>query len=104
MSDKAHGKSLKLNLGNGQGYSVREVIDLAGKVSGRTINATIAARRPGDPPRLVGDSTKARKLLGWEPKYSKLETILEHAWQWHQKRFRTDGRYGNLERWKRRNG
>ena len=87
---QSHGKSLKLNLGNGQGYSVREVIDQAEKVTGRSINTMVAGRRSGDPPRLVGDATRARKFLGWEPKYGRLETILQHAWHWHQKRFGTD--------------
>jgi UDP-arabinose 4-epimerase len=83
-------KSLKLNLGNGQGYSVREVIDQAEKVAGRPINTIVAARRSGDPPRLVGDAARAKKILGWEPKYGELATILQHAWQWHQKRFHSE--------------
>ena len=86
----SNGKSLKLNLGNGHGSSVREVIDQAEKVTGRSINTMVAGRRSGDPPRLVGDATRARKSLGWEPKYGRLETILQHAWHWHQKRFGTD--------------
>jgi UDP-arabinose 4-epimerase len=79
--------SLRLNLGNGQGYSVKEVIEAAERVTGRAIRARMAERRAGDPPRLVGDATRARKTLGWTPEYASLETILEHAWAWHRKRF-----------------
>jgi UDP-glucose 4-epimerase len=83
-TDKA---SLRLNLGNGQGYSVREVIEVAARVTGRPIRTRVTKRRPGDPPRLVGDATLARKTLGWKPEYPSLETIVKHAWVWHQKRF-----------------
>ncbi len=79
--------SLRLNLGNGQGYSVREVIEIAERVTGRSIRTRVAERRPGDPPRLVGDASLARETLGWAPRYPALETIVEHAWTWHRKRF-----------------
>lgn len=72
------------NLGNGGGYSVKEVVDTAREVTGKSIRADIAPRRPGDPPRLIADATKAHTVLGWKPKYPDLRTILEHAWKWHQ--------------------
>ena len=73
-----------INLGNGKGFSVNEVIDAARRVTGVSIEVKIAPRRAGDPPQLVGDSTKAREVLGWKPQYPELETIIESAWQWHQ--------------------
>ena len=72
------------NLGNGVGYSVMEVIQTARDVTGCTIEEEIAARRDGDPPRLVASSEKARTVLGWTPAYPELRTIIEHAWEWHQ--------------------
>jgi UDP-glucose 4-epimerase len=74
------------NLGNGQGFSIREVIEAARVVTGRPIPVTLADRRPGDPPVLVGSGEKAQRILGWQPEYADLKTILAHAWQWHQKR------------------
>ena len=73
------------NLGNGNGYSVREVIETVKKVTGRKIAAVDSPRRPGDPARLVASSEKIRKELGWTPKYFDLETIVETAWEWHKK-------------------
>lgn len=72
------------NLGNGSGYSVREVIETARKVTGHAIPEQIKERRPGDCALLIADSSKARKILGWKPQYPDLETILEHAWSWHK--------------------
>lgn len=72
------------NLGNGSGYSVKEVIDVARKVTGHPIPAEVAPRRPGDPDRLVASADKAREQLGWTPHHPDLETIIEHAWAWHQ--------------------
>lgn len=80
------GESQLFNLGNGNGFSVREVIETARKVTGRSIPAIEQDRRPGDPPALVGSADKARSMLGWNPQYADLEKILGHAWQWHQKR------------------
>lgn len=74
------------NLGNGLGFSIQEVIEAARVVTGRPIAVTLADRRPGDPPILVGSGEKARQILGWQPEYADLKTILAHAWQWHQKR------------------
>lgn len=80
----AAGASAVFNLGNGNGYSVQEVIDAAERVTGREIPQNSAPRRPGDPPRLVADASLARKVLGWQPRYSDLETIIAHAWRWEQ--------------------
>lgn len=77
--------SLLYNLGNGAGYSVREVIETARKVTGRPIPVVEAPRRPGDAPRLVASSAKIRRELGWQPKYPGLEEIISSAWSWHQK-------------------
>lgn len=74
------------NLGNGNGFSVKEVIETARQVTGREIKTVECARRPGDPPALVGSSDRARQILGWNPEYADLHQILSHAWQWHQKR------------------
>jgi UDP-glucose 4-epimerase len=73
------------NLGNGNGYSVREVIETVKKVIGRKIAAVDLPRRPGDPAQLVASSEKIREELGWIPKYPDLETIVETAYQWHKK-------------------
>ncbi len=72
------------NLGNGTGYSVQQVLDVARKVTERGLLAHVAPRREGDPPVLVASSEKARRELGWTPGYPDLETIITHAWQWHQ--------------------
>ncbi|AIE74699.1 MULTISPECIES: UDP-glucose 4-epimerase GalE [unclassified Synechocystis] len=71
------------NLGNGQGYSVQQVIDAAQRVTGQSIPVELTPRRPGDPPVLVGSSEKARTVLGWNPQYIDLDTIISHAWSWH---------------------
>jgi UDP-glucose 4-epimerase len=80
------GDSQTFNLGNGNGFSVREVIDTARQVTGKPIPAVERDRRPGDPPALVGSAEKAQTVLGWSPQYADLTQILTHAWQWHQKR------------------
>jgi UDP-glucose 4-epimerase len=82
---ETRGSSGIYNLGNGNGYSVREVIDTIRKVTKRKIATTESPRRPGDPARLVASSEKIKKELGWVPKYPELETIVETAWQWHRK-------------------
>ena len=71
------------NLGNGHGFSVRDVVEKARAVTGHPIPTRIVARRPGDPAVLVASSAKIRRELGWEPRYPDLQTILETAWQWH---------------------
>jgi len=78
------GKGLAYNLGNGSGYSVREVIEVARQVTGREIPAVESPRRPGDPPELVASSDKITRELGWTPAYPGLESIIETAWRWHQ--------------------
>jgi UDP-glucose 4-epimerase len=80
------GDSEVFNLGNGNGFSVREVIETAKQVTGKEISVVECLRRPGDPPALIGSGEKASKILGWQPQYSSLKDILTHAWQWHQKR------------------
>jgi len=72
------------NLGNGTGFSVKEVIETARKVTGINIKAVMAERRAGDPATLIASSEKAKKELGWTPKYGDLETIIKTAWQWHK--------------------
>ncbi len=72
------------NLGNGQGFTVREVIEVAREVTGHPIPAEVGPRRPGDPAVLIASSEKIRRELGWEPRYPDLRTIIEHAWQWHR--------------------
>ncbi len=78
------GKQGFYNLGNGEGYSVREVIKMCEKVSGKSIPAVEKPRRPGDPPRLVASARKAMDELGWKPKLPKLEEIVSSAWAWHK--------------------
>jgi UDP-glucose 4-epimerase len=82
---KNGGESDFFNLGNGNGFSVREVIETARKITGKNIKAVEDRRRPGDPPVLVGSSDKARRILKWEPKYDDLSKIVETAWKWHEK-------------------
>jgi UDP-glucose 4-epimerase len=79
------GESGHFNLGNGQGFSVKEVIDTARRVTGRAIPVRYEARRAGDPPRLVADAGLARAQLGWQPKRADLETIVADAWAWERK-------------------
>jgi len=79
----APGKAGFFNLGTGEGYSVREVIAACEKVTGHPIPVEVKARRPGDPPRLIAAAHKARRELGWVPRYTSLEAIVETAWRWH---------------------
>lgn len=79
------GKQGFYNLGNGDGYSVRQVIDMCEKVSGKKIPAVEKPPRPGDPPKLVASATRAMQELGWKPKYPKLDDIVVTAWEWHKK-------------------
>ncbi|MFA6361795.1 MAG: GDP-mannose 4,6-dehydratase, partial [Candidatus Shapirobacteria bacterium] len=73
------------NLGNGKGFSVKEVIGMAKKVTGIDFKVTEVERRAGDPPELIADSKKAKEILKWEPQYADLEMIVVSAWKWHQK-------------------
>jgi UDP-glucose 4-epimerase len=81
---RKNGASEFINLGNGGGYSVREVVEAARKITGKNIEAKIAPRRAGDPSRLVADATKAREVLGWKPQFPEIEKIIESAWTWHE--------------------
>ena len=76
------------NLGNGHGFSVREVVESARRITGHPIPAEVHPRRPGDPAALVASSEKAIRELGWKPRYTKLDDIVRTAWVWHQKRYR----------------
>lgn len=82
---QAGGETAVFNLGNGGGYSVKQVIDTAAHVTGLPVPVQYGPRRAGDPARLVADATRARQVLGWQPKYAELETIVRHAWQWEQR-------------------
>jgi UDP-glucose 4-epimerase len=75
------------NIGNGQGFTVREVIDSVGRVTGRPIPVEECPRRPGDPAVLVAGSEKIKRELGWQPRFANLDTIIASAWEWHQKRY-----------------
>ena len=77
------GESNIFNLGSGDGYSVMEMINAARTVTGHPIPAVIGTRRPGDPARLVADSTKAQEILHWKPEIVKMEDIIATAWKWH---------------------
>ena len=79
------GPSQAYNLGNGNGFSVQEVIDTAVHVTGRKISVNNGPRRAGDPARLVADATQARQHLGWQPQFADLATIVQHAWEWEKK-------------------
>ena len=81
----APGKQGFYNLGNGDGYSVRQVIQMCEKVTGKKIPSVEKPRRPGDPPKLVAAAGKAIRELGWKPQYPKLEDIVATAWNWHKK-------------------
>jgi len=88
LEGEAAAKSrLIYNLGNGTGFSVREVIESARRVTGHPIPAEIHPRRPGDPAVLVASSAKAIRELGWQPKYTQLDDIVRTAWIWHQRRY-----------------
>lgn len=78
------GPSGVFNLGNGAGYSVNEVIQTAQRVTGKPVPFSYAPRRAGDPARLVADASKAKTILGWQPQYTDLAIIMQHAWAWEQ--------------------
>ncbi len=82
----AGGESGVFNLGNGQGFSVRQIIDTAVQVTGREIPVQLGDRRAGDAAVLVANADRARQVLGWQPQYSDIEEIIRHAWVWHQHR------------------
>lgn len=78
-------RSRAYNLGNGEGFTVRQVIEAARRVTGAPIPEKVGPRRAGDPARLVADSARAKRELGWTPRYGDLETIIAHAWAWERK-------------------
>ncbi|MBD3815024.1 MAG: UDP-glucose 4-epimerase, partial [Halothiobacillus sp.] len=82
-----HQQSQQFNLGNGDGYSVLDVIETARKVTGQEIPVLISDRRPGDPARLVADATLAQQQLGWKPEYPDLSDMIAHAWNREQAGF-----------------
>ncbi len=84
--EESERRPLIYNLGNGTGYSVQQVIETAKAVTGRGLLAHVAKRRDGDPPQLVAGATRAHQELGWRPRFPELETIIAHAWAWHQRR------------------
>src|SRR5690606_23358232 len=75
---------LHYNLGNGNGFSVKEVVETVREVTGLEIPAEIIERRAGDPATLIADSTRIREELGWAPKYADLRSIVQSAWDWHR--------------------
>lgn len=79
------GTTAQFNLGNGQGFSVLEVIERCRHITGRPIKALMQARRPGDSAALVADATRAREVLGWHPQFASLDQIIAHAWAWQQR-------------------
>jgi UDP-glucose 4-epimerase len=79
---------LIFNLGSGSGFSVREIIDVAGRVTGRKIPVVEAPRRPGDSAVLIASSEKIKRVLGWQPRHSDIEAILRSAWEWHSTHLR----------------
>jgi UDP-glucose 4-epimerase len=78
---------MTFNLGNGRGFSVRQVIEAARRVTGHAIPVIEEPRRAGDPARLVASSEKIQRELGWKPEFPELDGILQSAWAWHQQRF-----------------
>ena len=81
---RSDGEGGVFNLGSGEGYSVRAMIDAARTATGHTIPVEVGPRRAGDPARLVADSTKARQVLGWTPRITRMEDIIATAWNWHR--------------------
>jgi len=81
---RSGGESNIFNLGNGRGFSVKEMIEAAKAATGREIKVEIGARRPGDPAQLIASSDKARKVLGWNPRYTDVKDVIGTAWTWHR--------------------
>lgn len=80
----AGGETTQINLGTGSGTSVIEIRDSVQRITGKSVNSEVAPRRPGDPANLVSVPSKAKELLGWEPKYSGVDQLISDAWTWHQ--------------------
>lgn len=83
---RSGGTSTAFNLGNGVGFSVKEVVDAVSEVTGHAVDPDVAPRREGDPARLVASSEAARRVLGWEPRCPGLDQIVAHAWAWYRSR------------------
>jgi len=79
------GESVALNLGTGSGYSVKQIISAVETITGKKVPTLAGQRRPGDPPVLIAETGKAARVLGWQARYSSLETIIETAWRWHSR-------------------
>jgi UDP-glucose 4-epimerase len=84
IETQQEGECRYYNLGTGKGVSVKEIIDVAREVTGRDIPASPAPPRPGDPPQLYADPTKAMSELGWQPQFTDIHRIVETAWHWHR--------------------
>lgn len=82
------GEPVALNLGVGRGYTNLEVLNTVERVTGKKVARSFGPRRPGDPAKLWADNAKAKEVLGWKPQYPDLETIIETAWKWHQRKFK----------------
>jgi UDP-glucose-4-epimerase GalE len=82
---ESSGETIALNLGTGSGYSVREVIDAAARVTGKTPTCRYVGRRPGDPPTLVADAAAAKRVLGFDAKWTDIDAIIASAWAWYRK-------------------
>jgi UDP-arabinose 4-epimerase len=85
-----HRPSIALNLGTGKGYSVKEVIRTVERVSGLSVPARLVDRRAGDPPALVADAARARRVLGWQPRFTELSDIIASAWRWRSRQEKND--------------
>lgn len=94
---RAGNPSTAINLGNGQGYSVLEVVQAAREVTGREIAIEMQGRRPGDPSHLIADASKARAVLGWQPCHPDLAAIIGSAWEWHSRANYAEVRQGEKE-------
>jgi UDP-glucose 4-epimerase len=75
---------MELNLGTGRGHSVRDILESCRQITGRPIGEQLGEPRPGDPPELVADATKAREILGWKPVFTDIDETVETAWRWHR--------------------
>jgi len=81
-----HNQSNNFNLGNGEGFSVKQIIDVAKKVTGKQIKVNYTEKRNGDPATVVGSYQKIEEVLGWKPVFNNIDDIISTAWNWHLKR------------------
>jgi UDP-glucose-4-epimerase GalE len=94
---REHSSPLTLNIGTGKGHTVQEVVNMARRVTKHSIPTSLCPRRAGDPHKLVADAAKSRRILGWQPRHSDLQTIISTAWQWQQKKKSLEAAGGILE-------